>query len=164
MTADIPYYTLNNGSKMPSIGKGCVYLLDATSMMCVDSLIDAGSVWTEVITSQNRCARMLCRYVLSCTAHMCANISTYTNELVWLSSLGYCKHFHHVTDGTWFMKEFVNQAAGYGKYPLQLWSNRIFFKNTTIGNEALVGEAIRDSGISRSNIFLTTKLPWVTWW
>ncbi|KAJ4487194.1 NADP-dependent oxidoreductase domain-containing protein [Lentinula edodes] len=82
MTANTPSLTLNNGTRMPSVGLGC---------------------WMGVPGEDER------------VYHMCLNaIKT-----------GY-RHF--------------DTAAGYG-------------------NEKQVGKAIRDSGIPRTEIFLTTKLP-----
>ncbi|GAV99192.1 aado keto reductase [Lentinula edodes] len=82
MTANIPSLTLNNGTRMPSVGLGC---------------------WMGIPGEDER------------VYYMCLNaIKT-----------GY-RHF--------------DTAAGYG-------------------NEKQVGKAIRDSGIPRTEIFLTTKLP-----
>ncbi|KAE9400697.1 Aldo/keto reductase [Gymnopus androsaceus JB14] len=81
MAAEIPSFTLNNGTKMPSVGMGC---------------------WMGIPGENER------------VYHMCLNAI----------KAGY-RHF--------------DTAAGYG-------------------NEKQVGKAIRDSGIPRNEIYLTTKL------
>ncbi|KAJ4483598.1 aldo/keto reductase [Lentinula aciculospora] len=99
MTANIPFYTLNNGTRMPSVGLGC---------------------WMGIPGEDER------------VYHMCLNAI----------KRGY-RHF--------------DTAAGYGAH----FFIGVVFEGlfSFIGNEKQVGKAIRDSGIPRNEIFLTTKLP-----
>lgn len=165
MAADVPYFTFNNGVKIPSVGLGYVQLEDAQMMVYWEvvwlQVLDGWSGWRGARGGDGETSPEGMR-----VPHwiVCAN------NLSWLSQpqLGY-RHFDTVScplqslvSENRFLIMGITvqwQAFGYGESSDR--SQRglcLISDSSSLGNEEHVGKAIRESGIPREDIFVVTKL------
>lgn len=163
--ADVPYFTLNNGTKMPSVGIGSVEQLWGSmsnwlfSHRHMTQMLDGSTRWGRDGWEDGEDR-------FEGTSDFCFMCRHEWHDILleWLQT-----HWHspYLIIGLILVffsnRDFaVLKAFGYGAYypcGILLWTPLVL--TTLVGNEEFVGKAIRESDVPREEIYVTTKLTYV---